>query len=472
MKIKSYLSFVSASIAAIATLSFASCDNGEGPVTPGGNDGFTGMTVTLSVDNSSISENSVSVRAEVDTANVTYYLDCILKTEYDKIGADSVLMKQVAADIANPDVLAKIYSGNQTVEFTGLESNSNYYVYAFQLDNKGNRGNRLFKALFKTDRHIPLLEAYITPMNIIPIGCITAVSVNDDSPMYWCSQMTTEDFNATLGDGNGNGDLEKIQAYIDEAVEETIDANPSLTVEDCIYSIANNYGDRQIYNLGASPDTDMTIFVVDITAKGVVRYCTTTEYHTRSWDTSLKFEQGYKVYDIDELSSRFSELLPTATVEQQKTLQSFITNFNSNKQNGSDAIVWTSSENNWNEFPGSSFSYLMGICMITNDIQDMNNDLIISNLIMSSVQTGIFTLLEGPTVVSAVSGYSYWLASYCERYEDDTYQNRLGENSHIAQVDIVKGQYDDPSAIELVDIFGEETGESAAKLAPMYLPAR
>ena len=63
---------------------------------------------------------------------------------------------------------------------------------------------------------------------------------------------------------------------------------------------------------------------------------------------------------------------------------------------------------------------------------------------MSSVQTGIFTLLEGPTVVSAVSGHSYWLASYCERYEDNTYQNRLGENSHIAQVDIVKGQYDDP----------------------------
>lgn len=187
------------------------------------------LDCTFSFECVDSSASSLSVRVSPDNPEVWYYTDIVAKSEYDGWGGDQEMMEYIAWDIEtwiiiyqnNPSLgIVATWAdytekGESLVEADGLFADTEYYAYAFGLD-EGLVTTNLQKKLFRT----PALEitddctfdishevstSYMADVEIIPSNADTRYYVELVETSY-ASQYSVNDMATIMINNALNGE--------------------------------------------------------------------------------------------------------------------------------------------------------------------------------------------------------------------------------------------------------------------------
>lgn len=205
-------------ISALLFLTLAVSCKKENPTNPAIQEEKDPFSVELNIDNTGNGEATVTFMPNDDST--TYYFSVITKNEHRNNDGDAYLVKRDKALIkgiaGNEKISVEEYlgsvlkSGEYTHTFKNLNGNEDYFVYAYEMDTKGNAGMKVYRQEFRTGEKF--YESFQFDFEVLDLGmdCFDIkVTPETDNCGYLYFFIDDEVFK-TIGGENGYGQ------YIDE----------------------------------------------------------------------------------------------------------------------------------------------------------------------------------------------------------------------------------------------------------------
>ena len=202
---------VASALAVFAVLA-VSCGKEAEPVTPGG--GKTEPSKpepvpeldAFEIEAADVTTYSVNVSVRMLDEGLEYYVGVVSKAEYDRLGSDAALIED---DIKGFHDLAELYEEDYstfvkeqlvyTEDVTGsindLSGDTEYYVYAFTLDDDYLAGKDLVKTAFRTLKAEPVNCSFgIEVSDVTSMTAGIKVTPSDNSCSYFYNYLTAEEY--------------------------------------------------------------------------------------------------------------------------------------------------------------------------------------------------------------------------------------------------------------------------------------
>lgn len=204
------------------------------------NGGDSNLTGKVSVKVSS--RTDVSVTADFSAAGSDkYYYNIAAKDGFN----ESEIIAKVSGSMSDAEISKNIVSGKKTgIKFEGLTAATDYYVYAFVIDAKGNTGKMTrvpvttapaFQENFDGTVEVKGYGSFIMKINVKP---------GETTENFWVSAIPSKNYDAS-----------KKREIIEAAYRSIFESNPTMTEEDIKKQILSS--DEADYQLpGLSADTE------------------------------------------------------------------------------------------------------------------------------------------------------------------------------------------------------------------------
>lgn len=267
-------------------ISLLSCEKQQGQEQP--QPEFVPELEVWSVTDSSI---FATVYVNPEAADVYYYCSFMSAAEYDAMGGDEAILEWGAQSV--PEIRKDLRQGDQNFETTGLEPETDYYVFLFQLSREGIAGSGVVKQKVTTGiREYPEFEAKITVSNIRSFMLTVSLKVEDVTDYFYVTPIAKSEYDA------GSGDLSFMQDFFDGIVESYIDPDSGIGREEVLEGILLTGGGAQGNIMYLAPETGYVIALMRVEENGTVTGFVTEEAETvpmtvAEGEMSFSFDKYY-----------------------------------------------------------------------------------------------------------------------------------------------------------------------------------
>lgn len=255
-------------------LMFTGCEKGDHE--PGGTEQ---AELRFRIEITNITRTTADVMITPEPVRTKYLYFIIDKAQYDELGSDEALLEKSRQELVKraeqrKQTLAQLVESIRRLgafaepeRFSGLETSTSYYIYAYGVNDEGEAVSDITKQEFTTDgvQMVDCLFSFKITTTRTSIGI--EVAPTDKEQWYYYQLLTEEQFNSY------GGTAEKAaRAVIDKQLE----AWQALgnTMAEAVASMALK-GDHTYNFTGLTPDTPYYIFICGINDEGDI--CTKVE---------------------------------------------------------------------------------------------------------------------------------------------------------------------------------------------------
>lgn len=235
----------------------------------------------------------------------TYYYSAISLDEYSKLGDDEALAASVRSSLDNPEIQNKITSGYIEEYETGLQPETEYYLYALALSKDGKDVGKVTKVQFTTAK---ALESFNCAIEVIESSIVSVRSKfvpADAEEKYYVGVVEKSVYD------KAGGGVKAIQADLEEIIEKKMKEYPYYSRKSVVEMMLLA-GEKTAKNIALNDNTDYYIWASAVDANGIIIKkpaiisFTTPEYIPVDASVTADIPKYYDGDDAVEVSGEYS----------------------------------------------------------------------------------------------------------------------------------------------------------------------
>lgn len=238
-----------------------------------------------------VADRSVSAEITVGDGmeNEYYYCSAMSVGQYEAMGGDEALLEWGEQFI--PELRNELRKGGQQLEISGLEPDTDYYVYLFGLSREGVAADRVIKQKVRTSAvSYPEFKGSIL-VDAIKSYMITVEAKTDDaSDLFYVTTIRKDEYEA------GGKDLAFMQGVFDNVVRSYINLDEGIDKEAVLEGILMTGGSKMGSIMYLDPDTEYVVALMRVEKDGKVSGFLTENTRT----AELKQAGGELVFSYDK----------------------------------------------------------------------------------------------------------------------------------------------------------------------------